>query len=78
MRFGLDKNFSVKNYYYALNFGGVSCVGNQEIWNSLAPRKCKMFAWLALHNRLSTKERPVRKGVITEAGCPLGVNWMKT
>jgi hypothetical protein len=38
MRFGPNKNFSVKSCYYALNFGGVSCVGNQEIWNSFAPK----------------------------------------
>jgi hypothetical protein len=53
MRFGPDKKFSIKNCYYALNFGGVSCTSNTEIWHSFAPKKCKIFAWLALHNRLS-------------------------
>jgi hypothetical protein len=61
MRFGPNKNFSVKSCYYALNFGGVSCAGNQEIWNSFAPKKCKIFAWLALHNRLNTKEEIVKE-----------------
>jgi hypothetical protein len=50
MRFGPDKIFLVKSCYYAFNFGGISCVGNQEICNSFAPKKCKIFAWLALHN----------------------------
>jgi hypothetical protein len=52
-----------------LNFGGISCAGNQEIWNSLAPKKCKIFAWLALYNHLSTKERWARRGVTTDARC---------
>jgi hypothetical protein len=63
MRFGPDKNFSVKSCYYALNFGGTLCAGNQEIWNSFAPKKCKIFAWLALHNRLNTKERLAKRGI---------------
>jgi hypothetical protein len=65
------KNFSVKNCYYALNFGGVSCAGNQEIWNS-ALKKCKIISWLAFHNQFSTKERPVRRGFTR-----LGVKLMK-
>jgi hypothetical protein len=72
MRFGPNKNFSVKNCYYALNFGGVSCVGNREIWNSFAPKKCKIFAWLALHNRLNMKERLLRRGVVMGSTCPFG------
>jgi hypothetical protein len=62
IKFGAGKHFSVKGcYYYALDFGGTTCLGNDEIWTSLAPKKCKMFAWLALHNCLSTKERLARK-----------------
>jgi hypothetical protein len=83
MRSGPDKRFSIKNCYYALNFGSVSCVVNQEIWNSLALKKCKFFAWVALkkcnffawvalHNRLNTKERLTRRGVVNEASCPFG------
>jgi hypothetical protein len=37
MRFGPDKKFLIKNCYYALNFGGVSCTGNTKIWHSFAP-----------------------------------------
>jgi hypothetical protein len=40
----------------------------------LALKKCKIFAWLALHNRLSTKERLARKGVVNSATCPYGCN----
>jgi hypothetical protein len=31
--------------------------GNMEIWNSLAPKKYKISTWLALHNRLTTRDR---------------------
>jgi hypothetical protein len=55
-----------------MNFGGTKCLGNEEIWNSLAPKKCKIFAWLALHNRLNTKERLVRREVLTNSNCPFG------
>jgi hypothetical protein len=57
MRFGAHKNFSVKACYYTMNYGGVTVLGNTEIWNSLAPKKCKIFAWLTLHNRVNTRER---------------------
>jgi hypothetical protein len=72
MRFGPDKNFSINSCYYALNSGGVSCASNQKIWNSFASKKCKIFGWLALHNRLSTKERLSRRGVVMESTCPFG------
>jgi hypothetical protein len=72
MRFGPNKNFSVKSCYYALNFVGISCVGNQKIWSSFAPQKCKIFSWLALHNRLSAKERLAKRGIISEARCLFG------
>jgi hypothetical protein len=38
MRFGSHKNFSVKACYFAMNYGGVTVLGNTEIWNSLAPK----------------------------------------
>jgi hypothetical protein len=41
MRFGPHKKNSVKACYYAMNFGGVTILGNSGIWNSLAPKKCK-------------------------------------
>jgi hypothetical protein len=73
MRFGPSKQFSVKSYQ-AMNWGGVTCLGNSKIWNSLAPKKVYFFAWLALHNRLSTRDRLASKGIILEATCPFGCN----
>jgi hypothetical protein len=40
-RFGPHKTFSFKACYYAMNYGGVTVLGNSEIWNSLALKKCK-------------------------------------
>jgi hypothetical protein len=72
MRFGPYKKFSVKACYYAMNFGGVTVPGNTDIWKSLAPKKCKVFAWLVLHGRLNTRERLARRGVFAESSCPFG------
>jgi hypothetical protein len=72
MRFGPYKNFSVKACCYAMNYGGVTAFGNTEIWSSLAPKKCKIFAWLVLHNRLNTRERLARRNIILNATCPFG------
>jgi hypothetical protein len=75
MRFGPHKTFLVKACYYAMNYGGVTVLGNSEIWNSLALKKCKNFTWLALHNRINTKERLCRKGIISESTCPFGCQY---
>jgi hypothetical protein len=72
MRFSPGKEFSVKNCYSAMNFGGTTCLGNSEVWNSVAPKKSKIFTWLALHNRLNARERLARQGVISNANCPFG------
>jgi hypothetical protein len=55
-----------------MDYGGFTVLGNTDIWNSLAPKKCKIFAWLALHNRINTRERLSRKGIISESMCPFG------
>jgi hypothetical protein len=72
MCFGPYKNFSVKACHYAMNFGGVTIPGNTDIWKSLAPKKCKIFTWLALYDRLNTRERLARRGVLAEPTCPFG------
>jgi hypothetical protein len=72
VRFGPYKNFSLKACYFAMNYGGVTVLGNTLIWNSLAPKKCKIFAWFALHNRINTRERLTRKGIISDSACPFG------
>jgi hypothetical protein len=70
MRFGPDKKFLVKGCYHALNFGGTTIPGHKEVWDSWAPKKCKIFAWLDLHNRLNTRARLARRGIIEDTNCP--------
>jgi hypothetical protein len=41
MRFSPHKKKSVKACYCAMNFGGVTVLGNSDIWNSLAPKNAK-------------------------------------
>jgi hypothetical protein len=72
MRFESYKNFSVKACYYALNYRGVTILGNAEIWCSLTPKKCKIFAWLTLHNRLNTRERLARRNINFDSTYPFG------
>jgi hypothetical protein len=55
-----------------MNYGGVTVLGNTEIWNSLTPKKCKIFAWLTLYNRVNSRERLTRKAIISESNCPFG------
>jgi hypothetical protein len=60
-----------------MNFGGATYLRNEEVWNSLAPQKCKIFAWLILHNRLNTRDRLSRRGVIEDALAHLGAGRRK-
>jgi hypothetical protein len=62
-RFGPSKKFSVKGRYYTLNYGGVLRQGNLEIWNSWAPKKCKIFAWLACWRRPPELEAQCRSAM---------------
>jgi hypothetical protein len=75
MRFCPHKKKSVKACYYAMNFRGVTVLGNTDIWNSLASKKCNFFAWLTLHDRLNTRERLARTGINSESVCPFGCNF---
>jgi hypothetical protein len=43
MKFEPHKNFSVKACYYAMKFGGVSVLGNTDIWNILAPKNANFL-----------------------------------
>ena len=72
MRFGPTKDFTVRTAYFMLTFGGVICPIAQDIWSSLAPKKCKIFAWQAAKGRLKTRDIPAKKNIIDNALCPYG------
>jgi hypothetical protein len=72
MRFGPTKDFTVRTAYFMLTFGGVICPIAQDIWSSLAPKKCKIFAWQAAKGRLKTRDILAKKNIIDNALCPYG------
>jgi hypothetical protein len=51
MRFGPHKKFSVKSCYELWWGYGIRELRYLDL---LAPKKCKIFTWLALHDRLNT------------------------
>jgi hypothetical protein len=73
--------FSVRSAYFlelenlANRTGGVSKPDEgktwKEIWNLKVPNVVKLFLWKALHNLLPTRTNLARKGIITEAACPI-------
>ena len=48
--------FSVNSMYKFLNSGGVICPLNRSVWALKIPLKFKLRLWLAIHNKLLTKE----------------------
>jgi hypothetical protein len=68
-----QKIYSKSLLFYAF-FGGVNCPIANQIWTSLAPKKCKIFTWLAVRGRLKTRDFLVKKTIIENASCPYGYN----
>ena len=48
------------------------CLVNPLIWKSLAPKKCKIFLWLAVRDKVYTKQRMARKSLSDSPLCPHG------
>jgi hypothetical protein len=63
--------FSSKSAYRTLFHGMVALPGAANVWNSFAPLKFKMHAWLALRWRGWTADRIRRRGLRTHILCPL-------
>jgi hypothetical protein len=63
--------FSSKSAYRTLFHGTVALPGAANVWNSFAPLKFKMHAWLALRRRCWTADRRRRRGLRTHIMCPL-------
>jgi hypothetical protein len=70
LRFRRTKEFTVKTIHFMLTFGGVLCPVAQDIWSSLAPKKCKIFTWQAAKGRLKTRDILAKKNIIENALCP--------
>lgn len=58
--------YTAKDTYKALCEGFEKMEGASWVWQSWAPLKCKIFAWLALKGRLWTSDRRCRHGLQDE------------
>jgi hypothetical protein len=63
--------FSSSTTYRTLFHGTTPLPGAANVWNSFAPLKFKMHAWLALRRRCWTADRRRRRGLQTHIMCPL-------
>jgi hypothetical protein len=63
--------FTAKTAYLTLFHGTTALAGAANVWNSFAPLKHKMHAWLALRRRCWTADRRRRRGLPTHIMCPL-------
>uniref|UniRef100_A0ACD5VCZ8 Uncharacterized protein n=1 Tax=Avena sativa TaxID=4498 RepID=A0ACD5VCZ8_AVESA len=63
-RFNPSVNFSVKNLYLICNWG--------FIWNSAAPKKGKIFAWLMIKGRIKVRAVLLKQNIVNSDLCPFG------
>ncbi|KAL6595666.1 hypothetical protein ACP70R_048006 [Stipagrostis hirtigluma subsp. patula] len=54
-----------------VDLGAIQTNFNTIIWKVWAPPKCKLFAWLAVQNRLWTSDRLAARGWPNGGNCPL-------
>lgn len=70
-------NPSVSSIYHSLRHRSPAPVWIKAIWHSFHIPKCSFFLWLALRNRLLTKDRMVRFGLAVDTNCVLCNNGKK-
>jgi zinc-binding in reverse transcriptase len=60
----LDKSslFTVHSMYKFLNYGGVHTPVIRSVWSLRISLKFKLFLWLALHNRILSRDNLLRRG----------------
>jgi hypothetical protein len=63
--------YSSKSAYLTLFQGKTALPGAAQVWESFAPLRFKMHAWLALRRRCWTADRRRRRGLPTHILCPL-------
>jgi hypothetical protein len=77
MRFGPHKNFSVKAWYFAMNYGGVTVLGNTKIWNSLAQKNVKYLLGWPFIIELILEKYLIEKELFLNLSALLDVKLMK-
>jgi hypothetical protein len=66
-----NRSYTSKSAYLTLFHGTAALAGAANVWNSFAPLKHKLHAWLALRQRCWTVDRRRRRGLPTHIMCPL-------
>jgi hypothetical protein len=66
-----DGKYSASSAYRAQFVGSHPRFLAQKIWNASAEPKCKLFAWLALHEKLLTADMLVVRGWPHDSACRL-------
>ena len=57
-----NRNSSVSSFYKFINHGGILRPFSKAIWKAVALGKIKIFLWLAVKNKLHTKDMLAKKG----------------
>lgn len=63
--------FSARSAYASQFFGREHDPAAMTTWDSRAPLRCKLFAWLAFKDRLWTSDRLARRGLPHQEACSL-------
>jgi len=63
--------FSSRSAYKAFFVGAIKFEPWKRLWKSWAPNKCKIFLWLAIHNRCWTADCLQKRGLPHPDRCPL-------
>ncbi|KAM0861655.1 hypothetical protein ACQ4PT_045717 [Festuca glaucescens] len=70
-KWSADGSFSSRGAYDALFQGTIGLPAARLVWDSFAPLKHKLHAWLALRRRCWTADRRLRRGLPSHSICPL-------
>jgi hypothetical protein len=70
-KFTANGEYSAASAYSAQFEGMVNSLMMEAVWNSWAPPKCKLFAWLILQNRVWSADRLQKRGWPNYGNCQL-------
>ena len=77
-RLNMGDEFSVKNMYSLMNWGGVEHITASTVWKCAAPKKGKMFAWLLIKGRIKVRSILRKQQIVEDDNCPFGCRAAET
>jgi len=64
-------SFSVNSLYKLLNGTQLTYLRSKRIWKTKAQHKIKFFSWLAIHNKILSRENLLKRNIaVSDPGCP--------